>query len=44
MITGEHEKKLRELQLALKCKGILKTKEEIFEMMIELVKKKFGKD
>lgn len=42
MITEEHEKKLKELQYALRCKGILRTKEELFEIMIELVKREFG--
>jgi hypothetical protein len=39
MLTKEQEKKLEELQYALRCKGILKTKDELFDMMIELVKR-----
>lgn len=39
MMTKEYEKKIRELQLALKTKGILRTKDEVFNMMVELLKR-----
>jgi hypothetical protein len=42
-MNREYEKKLEELQFALRTKGILKTKNEIFNLMIELFKKEFWK-
>jgi len=42
MITGNHEEKIKELQLKLRMKGILKSIEEIFNIMINLVKEKFS--
>jgi hypothetical protein len=40
----EYEKKLEELQYALRTRGILKTKKEIFNWMIELAKQEFKKN
>jgi hypothetical protein len=44
MLTKDYEKKLDELRYALRCKGILKTNDEIFDMMIGLVKREIVGD
>lgn len=41
MMNKNYEKKLQELQFALKTKGILKTKDEVFNIMVELFKREF---
>ncbi len=42
-MNRDYEKKLEELQYALRTKGILKTKNELFNLMVELVKREFWK-
>ena len=43
MINGEHANKIKELQLVLRIKGILRNQEEIFDIMIRLFKREFKK-